>query len=195
MNKPNDEVLQQKFTMNPRCRQLPSRDTLKRVDSLSSQATSDLDVAGVDVVLHLLRTADIIRYEVYSKLYALSGLSEGKLTLLLTLRSTNAPMTIQAIAESLGVAAPTISIMIKRMLREPRPLITRLLNPSDKRSVLIALSEVGIERINEALPTHLAEIARFSAPLDNRERNTLVDLLKKLAGPLPTTTLNPEFCD
>lgn len=171
--------------MNPRRRKLPSRETLRRVDGARA---SDLDVAGVDVTLHLIRTADIIRSEIYTHLFEESGLSEGKFSLLMTLRAHSQPMTVRELAESLGVADPTISIMIKRMLGEADPLIRRIANPADKRSILITLTETGNALIDAALPKHLTEIARFSAPLNSVERDTLVSLLKKLITPLPALT-------
>ena len=91
--------------MNPRRRKLPSRETLRRVDGARA---SDLDVAGVDVTLHLIRTADIIRSEIYTHLFEESGLSEGKFSHLKTLRAHSQPMTVRERAECLGVADPTI---------------------------------------------------------------------------------------
>ena len=48
--------------------------------------------------------------------------------------------------------------------------------------------ETGNALIDAALPKHLTEIARFSAPLNSVERDTLVSLLKKLITPLPALT-------
>ena len=62
---------------------IPSRQTLRRVNGC---APSDLDVAGVDLILHLMSAVEVIRNSVYTRLHKEAGLSEGKFSLMMSLR-------------------------------------------------------------------------------------------------------------
>ena len=65
-------------------------------------------------------------------------------------------MTPGELAERLGVADATVSVMVKRMLREDRPLIERISSPTDRRSVLVALSHEGWALLQRTAPGHFA---------------------------------------
>ena len=101
---------------------IPSRQTLRRVNG---NAPSDLDVAGVDLILHLMSAVEVIRSSVYTRLHEETGLSEGKFSLLMSLRDAGQPISTGRLAAHLGVADATVSVMVKRMLAEETPLIAR----------------------------------------------------------------------
>lgn len=161
---------------------IPSRQTLRGVNG---NAPSDLDVAGVDLILHLMSAVEVIRSSVYTRLHEETGLSEGKFSLLMSLRDAGQPVSTGRLAAHLGVADATVSVMVKRMLAEETPLISRRADPEDRRAVLVGLTKTGKALLDRSLPDHFARIAEFSAPLNEKERDQLVDLIKKLLGPDP----------
>lgn len=168
--------------MDPKRRMIPSRQTLRRVNG---RAPSDLDVAGVDLILHLMSAVEVIRNSVYTRLHKEAGLSEGKFSLMMSLRDAGHPVSTGRLAAHLGVSDATVSVMVKRMLAEETPLIARYADPDDRRAVLVGLTKAGEALLDRHLPDHFARIAEFSAPLNAEEREQLVALIKKLLGPDP----------
>lgn len=161
---------------------IPSRQTLRRVNG---RAPSDLDVEGVDLILHLMSAVEVIRNSVYTRLHKEAGLSEGKFSLMMSLRDAGHPVSTGRLAAHLGVSDATVSVMVKRMLAEETPLIARHADPEDRRAVLVGLTKAGEGLLDRLLPDHFARIAEFSAPLNAEERDRLVGLIKKLLGPDP----------
>ena len=111
---------------------IPSRQTLRRVNGL---APSDLDVAGVDLIFHLMSAVEVIRNSVYTRLHKEAGLSEGKFSLMMSLRDAGHPVSTGRLAAHLGVSDATVSVMVKRMLAEETPLIARYADPEDRRGL------------------------------------------------------------
>ena len=61
---PPDAAPKEQSTVDPKRRMIPSRQTLRRVNG---RAPSDLDVAGVDLILHLMSAVEVIRNSVYTR--------------------------------------------------------------------------------------------------------------------------------
>lgn len=68
--------------MNYNARVLPTREALARVQQQENLGT---DVSGVDLVLNLITTADLIRSNIYDRLAQDYDISEGKFILLMSL--------------------------------------------------------------------------------------------------------------
>nr|CBX71597.1 unknown protein [Yersinia enterocolitica W22703] len=64
--------------MNYNARVLPTREALARVQQQENLGT---DVSGVDLVLNLITTADLIRSNIYDRLAQDYDISEGKFIL------------------------------------------------------------------------------------------------------------------
>lgn len=163
--------------MNPTKRMLPARDILRRV---YGDKSSDVDVTGIDMMLHLINVVDIIRGTIFEELRKETGLSEGKFALLMILRDLEKPLPIGTLSERAGVAPATVSVMISRMLQAQDPLITRTDSSTDGRASLIALSATGQALLNRALPTHFKRVSEFARCLSNEEREQLIELLQRL---------------
>ncbi|WP_145520968.1 MarR family winged helix-turn-helix transcriptional regulator [Yersinia mollaretii] len=162
--------------MNYKARELPTRETLARVQS---RENLDTDVSGVDLVLNLITTADLIRSSIYAQLADKYDISEGKFILLMSLYGEGETAASE-LALRIGVAPATVSVMVKRMLSVPEPLITMTRTHADGRSRLIALSPAGQRIIKEALPGHINAIRSFAEVLDDQERESLISMLRKL---------------
>ena len=62
---------------------MPTRDNLRR--SHGALNASENDIAGVELMLYLIRASDVIREEIYGALRRDTGLTEGKFALLMIL--------------------------------------------------------------------------------------------------------------
>ncbi|MWP49151.1 MULTISPECIES: MarR family winged helix-turn-helix transcriptional regulator [unclassified Gilliamella] len=162
--------------MNYNSRTLPSRETLARAQRFNDDI---VEVSGVDLVLSLITTADLIRANIYAQLDKDYGVSEGKFALLMSLFSEGETCASD-LALRIGVTPATVSVMVKRMLSVSEPLISMSKNSDDGRSRLIALTNAGERLIQNALPNHLKAIRAFAQVLDSQEQESLILMLRKL---------------
>lgn len=162
--------------MNYNSRTLPSRETLARAQRFNDDI---VEVSGVDLVLSLITTADLIRANIYAQLDKDYGVSEGKFALLMSLFSEGETCASD-LALRIGVTPATVSVMVKRMLSVSEPLISMSKNSDDGRSRLIALTNAGERLIQDALPNHLKAIRAFAQVLDSQEQESLILMLRKL---------------
>lgn len=167
--------------MDYQLRELPTREALRRVQEREDVIT---DVTGVDLVLTLITTVDLIRSSIYARLAQSYDISEGKFTLLMSLYAEG-DTGASELAARIGVAPATVSVMVKRMLSVPEPLITMTRACGDGRSRLIALSAAGHRLIKEALPGHINAIQAFAEVLNEQERESLILMLRKLLRKTP----------
>ena len=155
-------------------RLMPTRDNLRRVHR--GAAMSEEDIAGVELMLYLIRAADVVRESVYSGLGE-RELSEGKFALLMTLFDADGPVPVVELAKRIGVSAPTTSVMVNRMLQTEKPQ-----SKADARCWLIELTDEGRALITAELPAHTARVADFAKCLSGDEREQMIDMLKKLVA-------------
>ena len=126
---------------------------------------------ALDAVVTLAFAADAAQRAVYQPLQETSGLSEGKLLLL-----------VGMLARALGVRDATTSIMVSRMLKEEKPLIERTVSGLDRRAVEVRLTAEGSDVLASALKAHRKACADFAGALSEAEQLLLIGLLEKLAG-------------
>lgn len=98
------------------------------------------------------------------------------------------------------VSKNTVSSLLRGL--EDQRLIERRLDPTDRRSFTIHLTELGRTQIRENAPQHVAFLNQLCASLLPEESNTLLDLLTKLRASLmqhaavhdcrPETTSQPQ---
>lgn len=88
-------------------------------------------------------------------------------------------MTINEIIESLLSTSGNMTVVLNNLEKEQ--LINRYVNPKDRRSALIAISEKGRSRVEEIFPPHLLDLKECFSIYSEDEKKQLLDLLKKLA--------------
>ncbi|OCG59507.1 MarR family winged helix-turn-helix transcriptional regulator [Gilliamella sp. Fer4-1] len=162
--------------MNYNSRKLPSRETLAKAQRFTDET---IEVSGVDLVLSLITTADLIRSNIYAKLAKDYDVSEGKFALLMSLYSEGETCASE-LALRVGVTPATVSVMVKRMLATQDPLISMTKSGQDGRSRLITLTTTGVNLIQKALPDHLKSIRAFAQVLNPQEQESLIAMLRKL---------------
>jgi DNA-binding MarR family transcriptional regulator len=162
--------------LNYNSKKLPSRETLAKAQRFTDEI---IEVSGVDLVLSLITTADLIRSNIYAQLAKDYDVSEGKFALLMSLYSEGETCASE-LALRVGVTPATVSVMVKRMLATQDPLISMTKSGQDGRSRLITLTTTGVNLIQKALPDHLKSIRAFVQVLNPQEQESLIAMLRKL---------------
>ncbi|MEN5557943.1 MarR family transcriptional regulator, partial [Klebsiella pneumoniae] len=106
--------------------------------------------------------------------------------MLATLRRAGAPFVLSPtqLFSTLMITSGTMTHRLKAL--EKRGFITRLPNPEDARSMLVALTSAGRERIDAAVETHVDNERQLLAGLSDGERQQLDQALRVLMRLLET---------
>ncbi len=164
------------------------QDAVDRIVEQWNRERPDVDVSGMEVIGRISRLARVIGPRL-DEVFARFGLGGWEFDVLATLRRSGAPyqLTAGALLSSMMVTSATMTNRIDRL--EERDLIRRDRDRSDRRVVLVSLTEAGRAVVDDVLPEHAANEERLLASLSTRERESLARLLRKLhlglAGPAP----------
>ncbi|TIQ33970.1 MAG: MarR family transcriptional regulator [Mesorhizobium sp.] len=144
----------------------------------------DLDVSPMGVIGRLSEAASLISRERLAPLFARFGLQQGEFDVLATLRRSGAPyaLTPTELYEATMVTSGAMTARLDRL--EKAGLIQRAPHPSDRRGVVVQLTEKGLALTNETLAAHVANEHEILSGLTGPERETLAHLLAKLIGSL-----------
>src|SRR3954466_10091433 len=86
--------------------------------------------------------------------------------------------TIQQIGHSILISSGSMTYVIDKL--EQKGLLNRHACPGDRRAINVALTEAGIEVINEIMPKHYELVDNMFESLTKDEEETIVRLLKKV---------------
>ncbi|WP_372657912.1 MarR family winged helix-turn-helix transcriptional regulator [Hydrogenophaga sp.] len=139
-----------------------------------------LDLLPMEVVGRLSEATQLISRSRLEPLFASFDLQRGEFDVLATLRRAGAPY---ALTPTLLYGATMISSggMTNRLDRlEKAALIERQPNPEDRRGVLVALTEKGLELVNRVVPAHVENERQALSVLTEEEQIQLNGLLAKL---------------
>jgi DNA-binding MarR family transcriptional regulator len=92
--------------------------------------------------------------------------------------SANHPLPMSELARRVGVTTPTLTSVLSGMVRDE--LVTRRQDPTDRRTVLIAITQPAIDLLDRLLPVLCRRQARVMAELTDDERRELSRLLAKV---------------
>jgi DNA-binding MarR family transcriptional regulator len=138
----------------------------------------DLDTAPMGTLGRISRLRAVLAREIDVEL-AKHGLSRSSFDVLATLRRSGAPYRLSP-GELLASTMVTSGTMTNRIDQlEKSGLVERLINPDDRRGVIIALTDKGFETVDAAVTAHVANQHRLVAGLDEGERRALDGLLAK----------------
>ena len=105
-------------------------------------------------------------------------ISPTQLFFLKRLDDAGAPQPVSFFAEGLFSSRSNASQMIDRLQAEG--LVHRQENPSDRRSVLVSLTEQGAARLREGHAQHLNLAKALFAPLNEQERANMIRALRQV---------------
>lgn len=144
----------------------------------------DLDVSPMAVLGRLSEAAALVARDRLAPLFARFGLQHGEFDVLATLRRSGPPfaLTPTALYEATMVTSGAMTNRLDRL--EKAGLIRRVPHPTDRRGLMVQLSESGRELIDRAVEAHVENEHRVLAGLSAEERERLAALLEKLIASL-----------
>jgi DNA-binding MarR family transcriptional regulator len=151
---------------------------------MGAMATSTGTAAADDqITVELVDAAlGVTRVLVAVAARSLAGLAED-VTLAqfraLVVLGTEGPQRVADLATELAVNASTATRMCDRLVR--KSLVTRSRTAADRRTVLIALSDVGLQLVAEVNDRRRVEIAAIAERIPPAGRRQLVDALRAFA--------------
>lgn len=158
------------------------RDEVDDLVEAWARERDDLDLAPVEVfsrVSRLARRLDLARKAAFST----HGIESWEFDVLAALRRAGAPYELspgRLLRETL-VTSGTMTNRVDRLAG--RGLVERLPDPSDRRGVLVRLTEEGRTTVDAAFEELLEAEASLLADLPARERQRLAGALRTLLAP------------
>ncbi|WP_309083517.1 MarR family transcriptional regulator [Chelativorans sp.] len=139
----------------------------------------DLDTEPMAILGRAYRLSNLVRGSIEAT-FAAFGLDRGEFDVMATLRRSGPPyrLTPTELYTSLMISSGGLTHRLDRL--EKAGLIRREKSPNDGRSVLVALTDAGVARAEEAFRTDMANESSFLKALEPKEREMLAALLRKL---------------
>lgn len=143
----------------------------------------ELDASDMEVIGRILRVARLLDLR-EEQLFRRHGLNRGEFDLLLSLVRAGPPHALSptALATTLLLSTSAMTNRIDRL--ESAGLVERRFGASDRRRVLVRLTDQGSERIEEALAAHVVHQRTLLRTLDDQTRADLSDALRLVATDL-----------
>ena len=152
-------------------------DAVDRILELWKRERPDLDCSPMGPIGRLKRCALLLEPRVESA-FIRHDLVRWEFDMLATLRRAGSPFILSPtqLFSTLMITSGTMTHRLKAL--EKRGFITRLPDPDDARSLLVALTEAGRERIDEAVESHVENERQLLAGLSTEQRQQLDRALK-----------------
>ncbi|NJP94115.1 MarR family transcriptional regulator [Nonomuraea sp. FMUSA5-5] len=159
-------------------------DAVDRILDQWRRERPDLDLSAMGVFGRLAQVMRLMMPQV-DQVFTRRGLRQGEFDVLAALRRAGPPYTLipSELSDVLMMSRAGMTNRLDRL--EAAGLVERSLDPADRRSFRVRLTEEGLRLIDDALTEHAANLARLAAPLTPEDVETLSELMRKLVnGPL-----------
>ncbi|MER5172964.1 MarR family transcriptional regulator [Thioclava sp. GXIMD2076] len=155
------------------------RDFVDEAISLWTEEVPYLDTSGKQITGRILRLAEAVNDRMNGVLHG-HGIKYGTYAILATLRASGAPyaMTPKSLQATLVVTSGGLSNQIARL--EAKGLVTREVDPSDGRGVLVKLTPEGCALADRTMPPQAQAERDFVRMLSPEERQQLENLLRRV---------------
>ena len=155
----------------------PAIDAVDRILAQWQRERPDLDCSPMGPIGRLKRCAMLLEPQV-EVAFTRHELVRWEFDMLATLRRSGAPFILSPtqLFSTLMITSGTMTHRLKAL--EKRGFITRLPDPDDARSLLVALTETGRARIDEAVESHVENERQLLAGLSAEQRQQLDQALK-----------------
>ena len=142
------------------------------------------DIRVMALVGHLLEAAHLLDRYWLSPMAADYNLQKGEFDVIATLRRAGEPymLTPTELFQSLLLTSGAMTSRLDRL--EKAGLIQRFPSSTDRRSVQVQLTKMGLELINKILPLHIENEKQALSALSEEEQELLSSLLEKLTAGL-----------
>lgn len=140
---------------------------------------SDLDLWPVEVLARVTRFAAIMNRS-FDEVFARHGLHNGEFDVLAAIRRSGPPyvVTPSALSEQLMLSRAGMTNRLDRLDRAG--MINRRLDPEDRRSFLVTLTDKGMATVDAAMSDHAANEAALLSGLSKRQQQQLDDAMYTL---------------
>lgn len=157
-------------------------DEVDRVVAAWRRVRPDLDVAPLEVLSRVSRLAHHLD-RARASTFDAHGLERWEFDVLAALRRAGPPhrLTPSQLLPQTLVTSGTMTTRIDRLTA--RGLVERGSDPSDRRLVLVGLTEAGRELVDAAMASLLERERSFLDGMPRRDRDRLADLLRALVRP------------
>ncbi|KZB82181.1 MarR family winged helix-turn-helix transcriptional regulator [Amycolatopsis regifaucium] len=124
----------------------------------------DLELTAIGVAGRLGRVA-LLMAPMVEAVFAKHGLKQGEFDVLAALRRSGEPYTLipSELSATLMMSRAGMTSRIDRL--ESAGLVERALDPEDRRSFRVTLTERGFEVVDAAMTEHTANVTKLLAPL------------------------------
>ncbi|WIO42420.1 MarR family transcriptional regulator [Klebsiella electrica] len=152
-------------------------DAVDRILEQWQRERPDLDCSPMGPIGRLKRCTLLLEPRIESA-FIRHDLVRWEFDMLATLRRSGAPFILSPtqLFSTLMITSGTMTHRLKAL--EKRGFITRLPDPDDARSLLVALTETGRARIDEAVESHVENERQLLAGLSAEQRQQLDQALK-----------------
>ncbi len=158
---------------------MPKQDRVDEILRQWERERPDLDVSPMGIIGRISRAERLIggRMKAASLNF---GLERCGFDVLATLRRAGRPyhLTPTQLFQSLMLTSGAITNRIDRL--EEAGFVERLLDPHDRRGVLVSLTQSGLKLIDRAVTAHMQEEEEMLAPFSTRDREKIARLLRTL---------------
>ncbi|GIH50402.1 MarR family winged helix-turn-helix transcriptional regulator [Microbispora rosea] len=159
------------------------RDSVDHILDQWQRERPDLDLSAMGVFGRVAQVARVVEGRVEEVLNR-HGLRSGDFDVLAALRRSGPPYTLipSELSDMVMMSRAGMTSRLDRL--EAAGLVERSLDPADRRSFKISLSEKGREVIDATLTDHAANLAGLASGLAAEDAATLDRLLRDLLGAL-----------
>ncbi|MEV7551120.1 MarR family transcriptional regulator [Amycolatopsis sp. NPDC089917] len=142
----------------------------------------ELDLTAIGVAGRLGRVT-MLTTPMVEAVFAKHGLKQGEFDVLAALRRSGKPYTLipSELSATLMMSRAGMTSRIDRL--ESAGLVERALDPEDRRSFRVTLTERGFEVVDAAMTEHAANVATLLSPLGG-DLEVLDGALRRLLGSL-----------
>ncbi|WP_341952480.1 MarR family transcriptional regulator [Salinibacterium sp. TMP30] len=155
-------------------------DSVDRIMAQWGAVRPELDVSAMGILGRLSRVTRLLE-RAQLDVFEGHGLQAGEFDILATLLRSDAGargLTAGALASSSMVTSGAITNRLDRLVA--KELISREVDPENRRTVRVALTDAGLEVVNRALLAHVENEERLLASLGLAQRGELEALLRQL---------------
>ena len=165
-------------------------DEIDRIVEQWNRERPDLDVSPTHTLQRITRLG-LLQAASFARVFARHGVSFGEYLVLAALRRAGPPyrMNPTRLFNSVILSSGAMTNRLDRL--EAMGLVERQPDPTDRRGRMVALTDRGLELVDEAVIDHLENEERLLDALDDRERKQLAGLLRKLLLSPPFRELDP----
>lgn len=139
----------------------------------------DLDAWSMGLMGRLFRATRLVEWGVVEHLAA-EGMERWEFDVLATLRRSGPPYALspKALAATMMIKPPALTHRVDRLVN--RGLVDRELDPTNRRRMVISLTQEGFELVDSAVEGHIRNGERLFSALDRTEQEQLSRLMRKL---------------